>query len=897
MSPLTETPLSEWRKAFRGDENRCPWPGPRPLSVEADDEMSWRFVGRIDETREFLQLVDEHSLVVFHGKTGAGKSSLLNMGLTAVLEQTGYTPLTCGQWDSIEQSEPEDYIATALESQGRLPDEVRELISQEMTLTRALDEVYDGQAVLILDQFEELIRHQRQSFLKLVEWLLSVNRSRSTKIVLSLRSEYVYELADLMHDARPFSTAYLEIQPMSDEEDIREIISGPNCDDREAVDGKAVEVILDEWNSLKVGSKERSLLYLQAVLFALYWHANPGLVSPAEGVASATVTSRDIEALRLHAEDLETDLFSAGFDQTIEVKLTKAAEACGPGGANVRESLKSSVREQIRRSVAHLSSGEYKLERKIWDLFQLSCERELEMLCVDSDSPGDPGGRLTLDDARRLVYAALREAPTADVLNITRHNLMAESGTKILEPRQSTVDDTTLAGFGIHPVPWRTDPRDRTAGALLGFAPWEALVEQVRAYAFALEWLKQASVIRVSAVGSERIATLIHDGFGVALESWSRRHPAAPYAAIASLTAYEGEQWDWRGREQQDFDGGAGWKPLVNLRWRRCEISASFRNIVFVNCDFRATRFLECRFEGVTFVNCLLDGASLEKCAIVGRSPEHNPLEPGYLKAARAEQAVRPAASADRLPEFLITVPDTLISDLDFYRGSQVGGTQLYSPTSGVAAVPWQSDVPGAVGFTPSAGGLTMLGGRLSSLMIRACDFTGGSATFAHIAGSSLDIVEQDSAAVTLSWSTVLGLSVSNSVGPKGCDPSNPPKVTITATECVLANTWLGPDLAGVVAFDDCVLFSLTNVSDLEHLDVKVTNSRYGQVFNARCDIECVPLATDTAGPTGPTLSPLAPTIKVLAEAARRMAYRSIPAQVELERRAHSAQTEHSDSI
>ena len=919
MNPLATfavSPLAQWRTVFRDDENTCPWPGPRPLSAEAGDDMS-RFVGRIDETREFLQLVDEHSLVIFHGKTGTGKSSLLNMGLTTVLGQTGYTPLICGRWDSIEQREPEDYIAAALESQGILPEEVRQLLADKVTLTRALDEVYDGQAVLILDQFEELIRHQRQSFLRLVEWLLSVNRSRRTKIVLSLRSEYVYELADLMRDARPFSTAYLEIQSIADEQDIRAIISGPEGDDGVAIDAKAVECLLKEWNTLKTGSKERSLLYLQAVLFALYWHANPAAASARDGITAATVTSSDLKALQDHAEDLKTDLFGAGFDQTIEVKLTKAAEACWPFSTTVRESLKTSVREQIRRSVAHLSSGEYKLERKIWDLFQLSCERELEMLCSDPDSPGDPGGRLTLEDAKRLVYAALRETTGADVLSITRPDLMARAEISIPKPPHSTVDDATLGGFGIHPVPWRTDPQDRTAGALLGFGPWEALVEQVRAFAFALEWLKQASVIRVSAVGSERIATLIHDGFGVALENWSRRHPAPPYAAIASLTAYEGEQWDWRGHAHREFDGGAGWKMLVNLRWRRCEIAVEFRKVVFVNCDFRATRFVQCRFEGVTFVNCLLDGASLEDCTVIGYSPKHDTKEPGYIEAARAEQALHPEASADRLPEFVIPVSDTLVSDFDFYRGTNVGGTDLYSPTSGVAAVPWKrDDVPGSVDWEPSPGGLTMLGGRLSSLMIRACNFDVGSATFAHIAGSSLDIVEQDSAEVTLSWSTVLGLSVSNcvdaqrpAVDPKTVDSEpvdsepvdsgsadNGPEIKVTATECVLANTWFGPELAGTVSLRHCVVFSLTNVSDLEHLNVIVANSQYGQVFNARCEPDCKPLATGTGEENGTKTQVLAPTIRVLAEASRRMAYRSTPAQVELERRAHGVLKEHSDS-
>ena len=81
--------LQSWRTAYQDIEKECPWPGPRPLSIDKDLENTWRFVGRLGEIRQFLQAVDEHSLIILHGATGTGKSSLLDMGLTTILRQSG----------------------------------------------------------------------------------------------------------------------------------------------------------------------------------------------------------------------------------------------------------------------------------------------------------------------------------------------------------------------------------------------------------------------------------------------------------------------------------------------------------------------------------------------------------------------------------------------------------------------------------------------------------------------------------------------------------------------------------------------------------------------------------------------------------------------------------------
>lgn len=885
--PDDPTLLNVWRQSYHDLENECPWPGPRPLSLEQDSKERWRFVGRSGDIRRFLQMVDEHSLIVFHGKTGSGKSTMLDVGLRTVLRKAGYAPLICGKWQSIEtpttpeeyietQTTPEEYIAAVLRSTGRLVPEVIERLEQGVALTKALDEVYKGRAVLILDQFEELIRYQRGSFLELATWLLDVNAARRTRIVLSMRSEYIYELADLMRAARPFSTAYFEIGPVSADDDILAVITGPNRR-RHAIEGGAASLLLERWKELDPESAERSLLYLHAVLYALYWVAHDR--------GSTVVDRADIETLegsvaqRARTEHPGTSLFTAGFDRTIVEKLRLCETAAASLGHAVGGVLIASVKEQIRTSVGHLSSGGYKLEREAWDLFRLTAERELELLSDSTHTPAEltspvrDRGTMRRSSARRLLQGTVGGRGGLDPLAASRAELMQRADVPIPAASASD-DDAALAALGVRPVPWRADPNDATAGAMLGCAPWEVLVEEVRAFAFALEWLTEASVIRVSAPRGQVMATLIHDGFGIALEHWSAVRRLEPSVAIASLTAFEGERWDhWGEHPWPELEGGDGWRHLVNLRWRGGDITAAFHRVIFVNCDFRRARFLECTFEAVTFVNCLLDGAVFERCTVVGASPAHTAEIPEYIKAARHDAARGRERAADSLPAFVIDVSETTMADINHYRGTAVPGTRLYSPTSGVAAVPWDGPLTSVTDWSPAEGGVAMYGGRLSSLMIRGGDFSNGSMTFAHIAGSSLDLVEQATAAVTLSWSVVLGLSVSNRVG-----AADRAKVTINATECVLANTWFGPDLAGTVELDVCQVFSLTNVSDNDWFAVTLNDSAYGHIFRA-----------DSVSGRAMTVEQgdgLGDTVSRLVEASRRMAFRSNPGQVELERRA-----------
>lgn len=861
------TLIEEWREAFRYLERPCPWPGPRPLDPAKEADAPWRFVGRPGEVGKFIRAVSGHALVVFHGESGAGKSSLLNVALVPALRRRRFRPFVVRAWAGSEGDDAETIVTNQL--RRAMPDRLSQLMADGLGFIEALDVAYEGRAVLILDQFEELTRLPGTTFEKVLQWLLDVNASHRTRVVLSLRSEHMYQLDDFLKQVRPFSVTQLRLPPMTDPVEIRAVIDSANSSGAQVISPSAVDWMLAAWTRLPLKSPQRSLLYLHATLYALFWRTHARGPGPIE-VADIDGFVREASPGELNDHDLAPQFFAAGFDATIDKKLELCASACriategevgDAAGLRVlaRAPLVSAVQEQIRQSVEHLSSGGYKLQQELPGLLLLTTERQLELLAATEERPQ---ASFTPAEVQRMA-AAITGMPV-DLLAASREEIVAAAGIGL--PRGSEPDsrDAALASLGVSPPPWRVDEFDVTAGVLLGRAPWEALVEEVRAFAFAIEWLEEAAIVRVSSPFGTAMATLVHDGFGPALKKWAGRDRSAPDQAVLSLSAFHGERWTWGAAGA--LDGGSAWRTLVNLRWRRCEITATtFRRVVFVNCDFRATRFEQCVFEGATFVNCLLDGASFEACTIRGESTPHSMKEPPYY-------------GSDRLPEFELALDADLAGDFHFYRGTDKGATWLYSPTSGVAAIPREASAkaggPGgttaAMLVEPCAGGLTMAGGRLSSLMVSGCTMGDGSITFEHIAGSSLDLVEQEEVRLTLSWCTVLGLTVSSKVHSSGG------VVDITAAKCVLANTWFGPDLQGTVEVTDCLVYAMTNLSP--DAKVRLTNSAHGATLNVR--------AENSAQLGEATEQARSKTLADFTDSWMRMAYRSRPAEVELLKRA-----------
>jgi len=869
--------LEQWKKNFL-DKDTCPWRGPKPMESGDDDLL----VGRQDDRDRFAHEVLTHQLVILHGESGVGKSSLLNVGLVRDLTERGFQPIVCRNWtrEAGSPDQPEDFVAAKVATELRsLGINVDDAAPQSMV--EQLNANYGELAVLVLDQFEELIRHQRPFFKRAMDWVVELNSRYDIHVVISLRSEYVHRLKALNAQIRPFSMSTFELEALTAAEHIRDIMASGNpghfgstaslrTEDAVpdpaalAITLEAIELLLGEWNKIQeteFRSADVGLLHLQGALYALHARAKAG---------ESAIRAEHVRQMIAAAAERHRDIFTLGLVESVSRKLDLCEEACldEDPASSLDEFLIAGTREAVRRTAAHLSSGGFKLDREAWDLAQLALERELRIL---SEIEEDVAER-----AFRAIYGlGTIVAPSAaggvDLLSVPRAVVAAATGMRAAaETSQDSSQASPLAAspgsplaeLGIALSPWEADPESLSAGPMFGYPPHEVVIEELRRFAFALEWLTTSSLIRPTSPAVDcTMLSLIHDGFGEALEDWADSEQTGPAAALVLLTGAQGDVFDWIRADAEEywpqFDGAGQDRVIVNLRWYNCRVRARFRHIVFANCDFRGTRFENCSFEGVVFVNCLLDGAMFGDCEIVG------PVVTAPAKAYDTEG----------LPSFALTGLDAPTrAALSHYRGQDFSGTTLYSVTSGIPVTNRPGIRSKLLAWASQRGGLTMYGGRLSSLMVRGGQFRdGGELALRHIAGSSLDITEQEAARIQIFGSSIRGLSISRRIGAEEEDG----EIHLTVQGSVLANTWFDEGLTGSAHIDNSVVWQLLNVSERSRYRVTLENcTRYGAV-----NIEEGP----DSGPKADFAEHGIADRSDLVHQARLMAYRREPAMVELE--------------
>src|SRR6202035_975020 len=380
-----------------------------------------------------------------------------------------------------------------------------------------------------------------------------------------------------------------------------------------AITLEAVELLLDEWNTIQETeflSADVGLLHLQGALYALHARATPG---------GTAIRAEHVRQMIAAAAERTGDIFTLGLIESVARKLDLCEEACldeDPAGS-LDEFLIAGTREAVRRTAAHLSSGGFKLDREGWNLAALARERKRRTL--SEIEPDD------VERAFRIIYGlgitvAAPATGAVDLLSVSRADVATAAG---LRAPIDTVQDSPLAELGMVVSPWEADPEGLSAGPMFGYPVPEVAVEELRRFAFALEWLTTSSLIRPTSPAVDcTMLSLIHDGFGEALENWADSERTGPAAALVLLTGAQGDIFDWAQADGEQywpqFDGAGQDRTIVNLRWYSCRVTARFRHIVFANCDFRGTRFENCSFEGTVFVNCLLDGAMFGDCDIIG---------------------------------------------------------------------------------------------------------------------------------------------------------------------------------------------------------------------------------------------------------------------------------------
>ena len=151
-----------------------PWAGLSPYEDPAKSSRKLKFCGRESEIFDLTRLIDDNFLVTLYGKSGIGKTSLLNAGVFPALRREQYTPLSLRLGLSEKKQNLQDIITTAVE---RAVEEAGGSVHvipvvEEQTDRAANDYLWNWFArrkfmtaeglttfpVVVFDQFEEVFR-------------------------------------------------------------------------------------------------------------------------------------------------------------------------------------------------------------------------------------------------------------------------------------------------------------------------------------------------------------------------------------------------------------------------------------------------------------------------------------------------------------------------------------------------------------------------------------------------------------------------------------------------------------------------------------------------------------------------------------------------------------------
>ena len=200
-----------------------PWRGLSSYDDPAVSKREYLFCGRDRESEELFREIDHNPVVTLYGRSGLGKTSLLNAGVFPLLRTYGYRPVPVrfgtdtGQHDLAMAmlATISDYCA----AHCRLSEEGLKRLAAEDPMamlwhyfhTTTFSDRETGEEVypvLVLDQFEETIMSNREAailLLRQMQALLSRSRRfpseaysavQNFRFVIALREDYLYCLED-----------------------------------------------------------------------------------------------------------------------------------------------------------------------------------------------------------------------------------------------------------------------------------------------------------------------------------------------------------------------------------------------------------------------------------------------------------------------------------------------------------------------------------------------------------------------------------------------------------------------------------------------------------------------------------------------------------------------------
>ena len=208
-------------------DNQNPWAGLASYQDPETSELKLKFCGRDDDSYDVAKLIMGNVFVTLYGKSGIGKTSLLNAGVFPELREESFTPLSLrlGMRDEVHPQSYQTMITEAIEHLVKRM-ETFDVVT-EQTDQKSIDYLwnffarhrfydnndYQTAPVIVFDQFEEVFRSNRkeaETLLRQIDYINDKDHSlykcevdgrpyryeQNFRFVVSIREDDLYRLED-----------------------------------------------------------------------------------------------------------------------------------------------------------------------------------------------------------------------------------------------------------------------------------------------------------------------------------------------------------------------------------------------------------------------------------------------------------------------------------------------------------------------------------------------------------------------------------------------------------------------------------------------------------------------------------------------------------------------------
>ena len=209
------------------DGGQNPWAGLASYEDPETAERKLKFCGRDDDSYDLARLIMGNVFVTLYGKSGIGKTSLLNAGVFPELREEQYTPISL-RLGIRDEEHPQNYQTMIIEAIERVVKRTETInVIEEQQDQQYIDYLWNFFArhrfydkydelttpVIVFDQFEEVFRAHRdeaEALLRQLDYLndkdhtldscevegLAYHYEQNFRFVASIREDDLYRLED-----------------------------------------------------------------------------------------------------------------------------------------------------------------------------------------------------------------------------------------------------------------------------------------------------------------------------------------------------------------------------------------------------------------------------------------------------------------------------------------------------------------------------------------------------------------------------------------------------------------------------------------------------------------------------------------------------------------------------